>query len=100
MAKVTNAVLDAEISRMEHKYFQLVWLARKTAADQEDPYLANIIDEVLEGYPEECESLADPFTGDWQHGFHSGMLAALRFVMTAREEGLPVAQDFFPDLDT
>ena len=63
-------------------------------------------------YPEEVTLLSEPGSvGDWQDGFHSGMLAALRFVnMIFEDDGsgvpydfsdrLAISQQLFPFLDT
>lgn len=70
------------IMKKEKKYFDLVWYARK---DPDKFYSSNTLTEiqkVRETYPEECEALEDPDIGDWTHGFNSGILAALRYVMT------------------
>jgi hypothetical protein len=37
---------------------------------------------------------------DWQHGFNSGMVAALRYVLTMDDLGLEQANDEFPLLDS
>ena len=37
---------------------------------------------------------------DWQHGFHSGMVAALSYILTCDELGLDQADEEFPDLDS
>ena len=116
-------VLQA-IEEMEDKYSQLVWYARKAPASDEE-YWGRVPKEIREGalnaaaqvaehFPDEIDLLKNPSTGDWQHGFHSGMLAALRFCLTATYEemiefdgeppmmmgGLEDATELFPELDT
>lgn len=89
------------------KYETLVWYARKppkgegywpeTPADiRERAYKA--IDEAERKYPKECEALAGE-NGDWEHGFNSGMLAGLRYVLSALNNRDQALQDF-PELDT
>jgi hypothetical protein len=38
--------------------------------------------------------------GDWYHGFNSGMLAALRYVLTMDDLGIKQADEEFPMLDS
>lgn len=74
-------LLNKKLGELHDKYFNLVWLARKTAADEKIPIIATKTKEVRWKYPEEAKKLCVPgTTGDWQHGFHSGMLAAVRLV--------------------
>lgn len=85
-------------------------------------------DKVKAKYPEEIAKIQDPDTGNWQHGFNSGMLAGTRllgaytlphnyrevieeaggddssdedsgFVLTRKSE-IEQAQEEFPHLDT
>lgn len=106
--------------QMETKYERLVWYARSGFKP-----LPGVPQEIIEGaknaqsqveemYPDEIDSLKDPQRGDWSHGFNSGMLASLRFVLEAlsteevHEEdgeefligGLENAKLSFPELDT
>jgi len=89
------------IYEKEEKYFKLVSLARKSEEDR-------VIVEGLEAfcqeteylYPEEVEKLYSVEEGDWQHGFHSGMLAALRYISTLDSCGYQQAEVEFPMLDT
>ena len=56
--------------------------------------------EVEKKYPDECAALNPPEkdrNGDWQHGFNSGCLAAIRYALADGDE---VAQSLFPELDT
>jgi hypothetical protein len=49
-------------------------------------------------YPVEIGNLGN---GDnFDHGFHSGVLAGLRFVAAAMTEGVEAAKAKFPELDT
>ena len=111
------------IQKWEQKYFELVWYARKPPKghpewDTWSPSISdgakNAMAEVEEKYPDEIDALKSD-TGDWDHGFNSGMLACLRLVMTAqnREQlvdeetgescwygGVEDAIEEFPFLDT
>jgi len=110
------------IQKWEKKYFDLVWYARSRPADH--PSWADTPESIRTGalnaqakveemYPDEIDDLRSE-TGDWEHGFNSGMLACLRLVMTAqhREQitdeegetcwygGVEDAIEEFPCLDT
>lgn len=101
--------MEDMIQKMHDKYRDLVWYARKPPKD--DPWWDDVparimkdafdnMDRVEAEYPEEVEQLQDPDSGDWKHGFNSGMLAALRLVMCAEEFGTEQALELFPELDT
>ena len=102
---------DALRHRLD-KYAALVWYARKpNPANKEAWAKFSTNDEIKQGalnemarveemFPEEVTSLKRPPAGDWQHGFNSGVLAALRLVMTAASEGPETAEEFWPELDT
>jgi hypothetical protein len=114
------------LRKWEKKYFSLVWYARKGQDDH--PMWANTPDcikqkafnemsRIREMHPDEVDALCGE-SGDWTHGFNSGMLACLRFVLTAQnpewindpaalDDGKPFclggveqALEAFPDLDT
>ena len=104
---VQDDVLEL-IAAKEDKYQQLVWFARKHPSDH--PSWDNVPADIKQGalnsaakveehYPDECDSLKCPDCGDFEHGFNSGMLAALRFVLHAAEDP-QTAEEFFPELDT
>lgn len=102
--------MDIHLQDLEQKYRNLVWYARKPPTEDEASWAeyspgirkAALISvfEVEKNYPEECAALSDPDTGDWTHGFNSGMLAALRYVLTLCEKGRAQADIEFPVLDT
>ena len=100
----------AALAAMEERYFSLVWYARK-APPEDAEYWADTTAEIKtaalnemarveEFLPEEVASLKCPDCCDWSHGFNSGALAALRWVMTAESEGVELADEEFPMLDT
>ena len=120
--------IESVLVGLEKKYEQLVWYARKTPASDE-AYWKGVPEEIKNGalnaasrveeqYPEEISRLRDSGTGDWEHGFNSGCLAAFRFILTACDTteypdeegddptetfqygGLQSAFDEFPCLDT
>lgn len=100
MPRAKRSEINAAIQEMENKYYTLVWYARKRPEDYAIPGVLREVEIAKFKYPDETEALASSDTGDWQHGFHSGMLAALRFVLTAQELGMETAQEWFPELDS
>ena len=82
---------------LKNKYSDLVWLARKTPEDFEDPTIKQEMDNICSKYQLESEELYSE-NGEWVHGFNSGMLACLRLVSCARI--YPQKMEEFPLLDT
>ena len=92
----------------ERKYMDLVWYARKPPLD--DPWWDTLLPEIKRGamkgvlivegeYPKETSDLARPEDGGWHHGFNSGMLAGMRFALSAMEDP-EEAEHNFPELHT
>ena len=109
-----NEELREAFEEFEKKYFNLVSYARTGPGCPESRF--NHDSQLEEFYPDETMALKDE-AGDWQHGFHSGCLASMRFVLTALYPevmpaessddgepwvygGLEDARDEFPMLDT
>jgi|GEM_PF-2730420 len=70
-------VIDRTLTRLgsfEEKYHALVWYARSPSMGSESAGRAK---EIEAQYPDETERLSSS-TGDWEHGFNSGCLAAAR----------------------
>lgn len=88
------------ITEKEKKYFDLVWYARKNEADRKDKKISKIIEKMEKKYPDEIEELLFGENSEWDHGFNSGMLAGLRYVMSLDEHGAEHADEEFPMLDT
>ena len=97
----------ALIAAKEDKFQKLVWFARKHPSDH--PFWDTVPADIKQGalnsasrveemYPDEVDELHGEHS-DWQHGFNSGMLAALRFVLHAAEDP-DEAEECFPELDT
>lgn len=93
------------------KYHDLVWYARiKDRVDDLEGdtkvKASAAIARIEAAYPEEVAKLdkenADDenFNPDWDHGFNSGMLAALRYFMDGIRHDLDTANEDFPQLDT
>ena len=80
-------------NELMEKYFDLVWLARST-----DDSVEHIRQEVHEKWPKEAEELGDPDSGNWHHGFNSGMLACLRLLSGGRTT--PQSMEEFPMLSS
>lgn len=97
-----------DLDSLEQKYYDLVWFARKHPFEHHSWYSTptkiregafKAMMRVMEEYPEDVEDLQGE-SGDWHHGFNSGMLAALRLVSSAKHYGAEMALEFFPELDT
>lgn len=91
-------VIDKLVA-MEQKYFDLVWLARSRPEDGD--VAAAKRDTIRRLYPEEAGELRGD-SSDWQHGFHSGCLAALRLAvgLLGNKTEIEMAERDFPFLDT
>ena len=94
-------IIDA-IVKKEDKYFDLVWYARKT----EEQYntileVKENVDRIHEMYPADILDLGSD-DGQWVHGFNSGMLAGMRYVLQMFDSrlGKEHADEYFPFLDT
>ncbi len=94
-------MLKRKLEELEKKYFDLVHLAR---CDPDEEDINGHQEAIRQKYPEEAAALADPEGGDWQHGFNSGMLAAVRLIQGYRvaksAKARKEADDMFPFLDT
>lgn len=86
-------------SKLETKYSDLLWYARTRPESYNIKGVPEHIERIETEYPNEVEELRGE-NGNWQHGFHSGMVAALRYVLTLDEIGLEQAQEEFPMLDS
>ena len=121
--KLTEEIIK-ELQNLEEKYFRLVWYARSNSREDEN-YWGTVPHDIRRGafnaqlevetlYPKDVDELCSE-NSDWQHGFNSGCLAALRLVLTALDDemieddwdgeqiprgGLQSALEEFPFLDT
>lgn len=107
-----NTDLYELIESQEEKYTSLLWYARKPSADSIADvwtYLSmNTIEAIIKekeiienSFPEETSALNSAESGDWQHGFNSGMVAALRVVLVALDpENQEDPMEDFPNLDS
>lgn len=103
---VHDDVLE-KISEKLDKYDKLVWFARKPPSD--DPSWEEVPEDIRTGalnsvarveemFPDECDELRGEH-GSWSHGFNSGCLAALRYVLHAASDP-EFAEECWPELDT
>ena len=97
------------VKDLEDKYFDLVWYARKPPKTETE-YWDNIPEDIIavcereiketeDKYPDEVARLRCPFQGDWEHGFNSGMLAAMRLLRPNIVINKSKMKEF-PSLDT
>ena len=106
----TELLTAAAFKRLLDKHFDLVSYARKAPADDAEYWEGvpdsikigafNAMSRTEEHFPDEVDSLKCCDCGDFSHGFNSGVLAALRWIVTAQEEGVEEADSCFPELDT
>lgn len=100
------------MSSQEAKYVSLLWYARKPRPermaevwpDMDKGNMACVVSgmkDVEEKFPEETAQLQDPDSGDWAHGFNSGMVAAIRLIYaTIDPDNKEDPMQDFPDLDS
>ena len=96
----TKAVVLAEVKKMENKYFDLVCYARSSPKNNSIPGVLENRTRIEKTYPYEVAKLQSGADSGWSHGFNSGMLAGMRYVMDLLTEGIEEAEDLFPDLDS
>lgn len=87
------------VLKNEQKYFELVWYARSGKNNNIPAVLQNRV-RIEKLYPVEIANLKDLESSDWNHGFNSGMLAAIRYFFDLDEMGIDSAEENFPLLDT
>lgn len=90
------------LQKMEKKYCDLVWFARKNLECLKDdhPSMPQMV-RIKMQIPAEIKKLSSD-EADWHHGFNSGCLAAFRFAigMLGDQGDRELAEDEFPMLDT
>jgi len=93
------------INRLHKKYWDLVWYARsdpecypgKADSLRAGVFMAHAGIEAA--YPDEVNDLLES-DDNWEHGFNSGCLAMLNYLLMANSFGVEAAEDDFPNLDT
>jgi hypothetical protein len=98
--KMTKNEIIAEVQKFESKYFDLVWLARSSPKNDHIKGVVENRKRITELYSEEVKELLDEDAGEWNHGFNSGMLAGMRYVLGMAAYGKEDAEENFPFLDT
>ena len=91
--------LVENILQKQNKYVDLLWYARSNPLNESIEGVKENKERIEELYPNEVKELQSE-NGDWQHGFNSGMVAALRYVLTMDDLGLDQADEEFPNLDS
>jgi hypothetical protein len=84
------------------KYVDLLWYVRTTPENYDIKGVKENVDRIEKEYPgevKELNGLSAEHT-NWHHGFNSGMVAALRYILTMDESGLEQAKEWFPELDS
>ena len=87
------------IVQKQDKYVDLLWYARSNPKDINIEGVKENKERIEKLYPTEVKELQSE-NGDWQHGFHSGMVAALRYILTMDDMGKEAADEEFPMLDS
>ena len=88
------------VAEKESKYYDLVSYARKTQEQYDTyPLVKELVDRLETEFPTETKQLQGN-EGDWTHGFNSGMLAGMRYVLSLYDMGKEQADEEFPFLDT
>jgi hypothetical protein len=100
MSKMTKKEIIAEVEKFESKYCDLVWLARSTPKNDHISAVVENRKRIAELYSEEVKELLDEDAGVWSHGFNSGMLAGMRFVLDLSNCSKEDAIENFPFLDS
>lgn len=88
------------VAEKENKYHDFVAYARKSQEDYNTyPAVKELTDRLEREFPYEIQELIGK-GGDWEHGFNSGMLAGMRYVLSLYDMGKEQAEKEFPFLDT
>lgn len=99
--KLTKNEIISEAVVMESKYFDLVWYARSSPNSDKVPGVLENRKRIEELFPDEIEDLCqNDDSRIWEHGFNSGMLAGMRYIIDLFESGKEYAEDNFPLLDS
>lgn len=89
----------SEVSTLEQKYFNLVWYARVNPENYELEAVKDKMAYIENIYPTEVLDLSGA-ESQWHHGFNSGTLAGLRFILDISDGGSEYAKEEFPSLNT
>ena len=98
--KMTKKELIEEVIKLDKKYCDLVWYARSSPKNDHIKGVLENRKRIEESYPNEVNNLLNGRNSDWEHGFNSGMLAGMRYILDLVENGKEEADEYFPSLDT
>lgn len=87
-------ILD-QVVNMESKYASLVWYGR---SDFENESLNNSRNKIKNAFPSEVK-LLETSDSNWDHGYFTGIMVALRYIMDLEDLGIKKANNNFPVLD-
>ena len=96
---MTKKQLLEIIIEKHDKYSDLLWYARSGPENESIKGVKENVDRIETLYPNEVEKLQSE-NGDWQHGFNSGVVAIIRYILAIEDFGLEHADEWFPDLDS
>lgn len=108
MPKATKKEIERILIKMEEKYSSIVWFTRRSEDNllvlteegvEENKLIFDKMDKIQSLYPTEISDLLED-EDNWEHGFNSGMLAGIRYVLTLMEMGEDQAEEWFPELDS
>lgn len=97
---VTQKEILNEVLNFDSKYCDLVWYARSSSDYDHIDGVIECRNKVEELYPKEVEELLTSSDPEWVHGFNSGMMAGMRFILEMKYFGKEFAESTFPNLDT
>ena len=92
--------LIEEVIKLQDKYCDLVWYARSSPQHDHIEGVLENRKRIEESYPKEIDSFFNGRNPDWDHGFNSGVLAGMRYILDLVENGKEEADEYFPSLDT
>ena len=96
---MTKKQLLEIIIEKHDKYSDLLWYARSGPENESIKGVKENVDRIETLYPNEVEKLQSE-NGDWQHGFNSGVVAIIRYILAMEDFGLEHADEEFPMLDS
>ena len=97
--KVSEKTLINKIRYLENKYFELVWLSRRSNKTIDiDPSINKKVEQIIEKYPKDIQLLE--MFGDWSHGFNCGSLSGMRYVLDLILEGEEISDQNYPNSDS
>ena len=88
-----------QVQALESKYCDLVWYARSSPKHSHIEGVLENRKRIEEIYPKEINQLLHGET-DWEHGFNSGMLAGMRYIVDLFENNKETGDERFPFLDS